>query len=60
MHAFFAHASASLKQQLAYRFANRAGLFTNVFFLLFRAYALRACYATRSEIGGLTVQDIVA
>jgi ABC-2 type transport system permease protein len=49
-----------VKQQLTYRFANWAGLFTNTFFLFFRAYALRACYEGRLEIGGLTAADIVA
>jgi ABC-2 type transport system permease protein len=60
MHAFFAHVGASVKQQLAYRFANWAGIFTNTFFLVFRAYALRACYHGRDEIGGLDARGVVA
>lgn len=60
LNVLLAHATASVKQQLAYRFANWAGLFTNTFFLFFRAYALRACYEGRTEIGGLTASGIVA
>ncbi len=52
-----AFARASFQQQLAYRVANWAGLFTNGFFLFFRAYMLVACYAERTDIGGLSVSD---
>lgn len=49
----------AIRRQLAYRVANWSGLFTNAFFLFFRAYALRACYGERASIGGLTAGDIV-
>ena len=52
-----AFARASFQQQLAYRVANWAGLFTNSAFLLFRASAFRACYAHRASIGGLDLAD---
>lgn len=56
---YFAYASASLQRQLAYRAANWAGLFTNVFFLFFRAFALQACFEHRADIAGLSVMDTV-
>jgi len=49
-----AYGRMSFQRQIAYRTANLAGLFTNVFFLLFRGFALGACFAGREEIGGLT------
>jgi ABC-2 type transport system permease protein len=55
-----AFAAVSFKQQFAYRMANWAGLFTNTFFLLFRAHALQAAYAARDNIGGLNVEEIVS
>jgi ABC-2 type transport system permease protein len=55
-----AFAATSFKQQFAYRMANWSGLFTNAFFLLFRAHALRAAYAARESIGGLNIDDIVS
>lgn len=56
---YLAFARAAFQRQLAYRTANWAGLFTNAFFLFFRAYALEACYAEREQIGGLGVVEIV-
>lgn len=56
---YAAFARAAFQRQFAYRTANWAGLFTNVFFLFFRAAALAACFDARSQIGGLTVQDVV-
>lgn len=56
---WLAHARISLRRQLVYRFANWSGLFTNCFFLYFRAYALAACYAGRDVIGGLDVRQVV-
>ena len=56
---WFAYSRIALQRELAYRFANWSGLFTNVFFLYFRAYALRACFAERTEIGGLDVAQVV-
>ncbi|MEZ4648383.1 MAG: ABC-2 family transporter protein [Candidatus Eisenbacteria bacterium] len=55
----WAHARIALQRQLVYRFSNWSGLFTNCFFLYFRAYALRACYEHRDSIGGLDVAQIV-
>lgn len=52
-----AFARASFQQQLAYRVANWAGLFTNAAFLLFRCGVFTACYRNRSEIGGLSVLE---
>lgn len=57
---WFAHARISLQRQLVYRFANWSGLFTNCFFLYFRAYALAACFAERTVIGGLDVRQVVS
>lgn len=54
---YLAFARAALARQWTYGTANWAGLFTNSFFLFFRAYALQACYAARSTIGGLDVDD---
>src|SRR5690606_8245317 len=51
--------TTAIRRQLAYRVANWSGLFTNAFFLFFRAYALRACYGERAVIGGLSATDIV-
>ena len=56
---YLAFARAAFQRQLAYRVANWAGLFTNVFFLFFRAFALKACFQARDTIGGLDVVDVV-
>jgi ABC-2 type transport system permease protein len=42
---------------LAYRFANWAGAFTNIFFLFFRAFLMEACYAAVSSKGGYSQAD---
>lgn len=47
----------SFQRQIAYRTANLAGLFTNVFFLLFRGFALSAPFDHRADIGGLSRTD---
>lgn len=57
MSVYLAFLRAAFQQQFAYRVANWAGLFTNTFFMFFRAYVLEACYAARSEIGGMDVRD---
>ena len=54
-----AHARIALQRQLVYRFSNWSGLFTNCFFLYFRAYALRACFEHRIAIGGLDADQTV-
>ncbi len=56
--ASLAFGAVAFKRQLAYRFANWSGLFTNVFFLLFRTYALMACYEFRDEIAGYDVGQV--
>lgn len=56
---YLAFARASLARQLTYGTANWAGLFTNVFFLFFRAYALGACFEATSSIGGLDARATV-
>lgn len=56
---YAAFGRAAFQQQLAYRVANWAGLFTNVFFLFFRAYLVEACYTADQAIGGLTVLQSV-
>ena len=53
------YARIALQRQLVYRFANWSGLFANAFFLYFRAYALRACFAERATIGGLDAHQVV-
>ncbi len=52
-----AFARASFQQQLAYRVANWAGLFTNAAFLLFRCGVFVACYRNRTSIGDYSVLD---
>jgi ABC-2 type transport system permease protein len=54
-----AFARGAFQRQLAYRVANWAGLFTNAWFLMFRAFLLSACYAARDDIGGLSRDQAV-
>lgn len=56
---YLAFGRAAFQRQLTYRTANWAGLFANLFFLFFRAYALRACFAHRTDIGGLDAMQVV-
>ncbi|MEN0061545.1 MAG: ABC-2 family transporter protein [Myxococcota bacterium] len=56
---YLAFARAAFARQWTYGTANWAGLFTNSFFLFFRAYALEACFDARNEIGGLDAQAVV-
>ena len=56
---YIAFTRAAFQRQFAYRMSNWAGLFTNAFFMFFRASALAACFAERSTIGGLSLQDVV-
>lgn len=55
---YLAFGQAAFQRQLVYRSANWAGLSTNMFFMLLRAYAFSACFEHRSRIEGFTVQDI--
>jgi ABC-2 type transport system permease protein len=59
MRAALAFARAAFQQHLTYRIANLAGIFTNAFFLVMRAYVFEACYAARDSIGGLSVAQAV-
>lgn len=49
----------ALRRQLTYRAAMWAGLATNVFFGLLRAFIMIALYGARGEVGGLTLQDAI-
>jgi ABC-2 type transport system permease protein len=49
----------SFRRQLTYRTATVAGLLTNIFFGLMRAYVLIALYGKRDVVAGLTLQDII-
>ncbi|MEM6928888.1 MAG: ABC-2 family transporter protein [Myxococcota bacterium] len=51
---YLAFSRAALARQWTYGTANWAGLFTNCFFLFFRAYALGACFEAQDTIGGLS------
>ncbi|MEZ4653667.1 MAG: ABC-2 family transporter protein [Candidatus Eisenbacteria bacterium] len=57
--AWMAVFAAAIRLQLVYRVANWSGLFTNSFFLFFRAYGLRACFAGRSTVGDLDITGVV-
>jgi len=59
MAAALAFARAAFQQHLTYRVANFAGIFTNAFFLVMRAYVFEACYVARDTIGGLSVTQAV-
>jgi ABC-2 type transport system permease protein len=49
----------ALRRQLTYRAAMWAGLATNVFFGLLRAFVMLALYAGRNEIAGMTIQEAI-
>ena len=58
---YLASAAASMKRLFAYRVANWAGLFTNCWFLLFRAFAIAAFYAGRTDVvASLSAHEAVA
>jgi ABC-2 type transport system permease protein len=59
MRLFWEIVSLSLRRQVTYRAATWAGLATNLFFGVLRAYVMIALYAGRSEIAGLTIQDAI-
>lgn len=52
--------SAGFRQQLAYRTANAAGLFTNLMFLSFRTGVMAACFEHQSSISGLDPMSAVS
>jgi ABC-2 type transport system permease protein len=49
----------SFRRHLSYRAATVAGILTNIFFGLMRAYVLIALYDNREVVEGLTVQDAI-
>ena len=49
----------ALRRQLTYRAAMWAGLVTNLFFGLLRAFVMIALYDGRNEVAGLTIQDAI-
>jgi ABC-2 type transport system permease protein len=49
----------ALRRQLTYRAAMWAGLATNVFFGLLRAFVIIALYGGRGEVAGLSIQDAI-
>lgn len=56
---YTSYLSISLKQQFAYRVANWAGLFTNAFFLVFRASIFEAAYQGRGVVAGFSGAEAV-
>ncbi|MCC6573879.1 MAG: ABC-2 family transporter protein [Planctomycetes bacterium] len=60
MGVYLAFVSMSFRRQFAYRAANWAGLFTNSFFLFFRAYALGALFVGREAVGGMSLEHVVS
>ncbi len=59
MRLFWEIVSLAIRRQLTYRAAIWAGLATNVFFGLLRAFVMIALYAARDEVAGLTLQDAI-
>src|SRR5262245_34897019 len=51
--------SLSLRRQVTYRAATWAGLATNLFFGLLRAFVMVALYGGRNEVAGLSIQDAI-
>ena len=59
MRLFWEIVTLSLRRQLTYRAAMWAGLATNVFFGLLRAFVMIALYGARDQVAGLTLQDAI-
>ncbi len=59
MRLFVKLAALAFQRQLAYRAANLAGLATNFFFGLLRAYVMVALFQSRSEVGGIDLRAAV-
>jgi ABC-2 type transport system permease protein len=59
MRLFWEIVSLALRRQLTYRAAMWAGIATNVFFGLLRAYVMIALYDGREEVAGMTLQDAI-
>jgi ABC-2 type transport system permease protein len=49
----------AVRRQLTYRAAMWAGLATNIFFGLLRAFVMVALYGAREQVAGLTLQDAI-
>jgi ABC-2 type transport system permease protein len=49
----------AFKRQLTYKIANWAGLFTNTFFLFFRAAIFESAYLAREKVAGFSQMDAV-
>lgn len=56
---YWAIARLAFQRQLSYRAANLAGLATNGFFGILRAYVLLALFGARTVVAGYTVRDAV-
>jgi ABC-2 type transport system permease protein len=59
MRLFWEIATLALRRQLTYRAAMWAGLATNLFFGLLRAFVMIALYGEQQEVAGLTLQAAI-
>ncbi|MCC6458115.1 MAG: ABC-2 family transporter protein [Caldilineaceae bacterium] len=59
MRLFWEIVSLALRRQLTYRAAMWAGLATNIFFGLLRAFVMIALYDARPEVAGVTLQEAI-
>lgn len=56
---YLAAARLAFQRQLAYRAANLAGLLTNIFFGVLRAYVLIALFGAKSEVAGYSLKAAI-
>jgi len=56
---YFAVARTAFRRQLVYRWANFAGLLTNIFFGAIFSYVIIALYHARPVVGGYNAQDLL-
>ncbi|GCE12677.1 ABC transporter permease [Tengunoibacter tsumagoiensis] len=56
---YVALAQTAFRRQLIYRWANLAGICTNIFFVLLFSYILIALYQVRPVVAGYNLQDMV-
>lgn len=56
---YWALVRLSFQRQLAYRTANLAGLATNLFFGVLRAYVLMALFGAQEHVAGYSVRDAI-
>jgi ABC-2 type transport system permease protein len=59
MRLFWEIVTLALRRQLTYRGAMWAGLATNIFFGLLRAFVMIALYGAATEVAGMTLQDAI-